>query len=260
MANRNNCRLRQGLLKAKLGRAEKKADPLYSRKEVSIVVKTSCPRSSSSSSSSEEVEAALVVFCLDHGGEIDPEHPRLARTSIGNVPYRFPSLQLEIKCLMLRPLCLNRSSSPLSPSLSPVTPHAPPHRRAGRPRGLAPPSSPGCLHRTSTSRIVQIGTPEIGTPNQHQQTAHPQDDRIELNISLVAHDKKYLKQLQLMLMQETALNLRCYFHQSLGTSSWEWCDVEDFRIMFVKALPGRLWLGFWFLFCKDIVKVLILYR
>ncbi|KAG0538201.1 hypothetical protein BDA96_03G214900, partial [Sorghum bicolor] len=59
---------------------------------------------------------------------------------------------------------------------------------------------------------------------------------------------------------ETALNLRCYFHQSLGTSSWEWCDVEDFRIMFVKALPGRLWLGFWFLFCKDIVKVLILYR
>jgi len=37
-----------------------------------------------------------VVFCLDHGGEIDPEHPRLARTSIGNVPYRFPSLQLEV--------------------------------------------------------------------------------------------------------------------------------------------------------------------
>jgi hypothetical protein len=113
---------------------------------------------------------------------------------------------------------------------------------------------------------VQIGTPEIGTPNQHQQTAHPQvtatplriraggerekakdhpvqllildffwgvlshlfqlknhpayycffwrmwqDDRIELNISLVAHDKKYLKQLQLMLMQGRSFSVAVSF-------------------------------------------------
>jgi hypothetical protein len=38
-----------------------------------------------------------------------------------------------------------------------------------------------------------------------------QDDRIELNISLVAHDKKYLKQLQLMLMQGRSFSVAVSF-------------------------------------------------